>query len=75
MGGRRPGLGHNTVLWLEPKRSAATVGAVVGLLVFDAIAIAAVSYPGSDLATRWPPNQSIPARWVHLAAAVTGRSP
>jgi hypothetical protein len=72
MGGRRPGLGHNTVLWLEPKRAAATVGAVVGLLVFGAIAIAAVSYPGSDLATRWPPNQSIPARWVHVAAAVTG---
>ena len=72
MRGRRPGLGHNTVLWLEPKRGAATVGAVLGLLVFGAIALAAVSYPGSDLATRWPPSEPIPTRWVHVAAAVTG---
>jgi len=50
----------------------ATIGGLLGVAVFGAIAVAALAYPGSELATRWPPLEPIPTRWAHIAAAVTG---
>jgi hypothetical protein len=72
MSGKRPGLRHGEVTHLEPSRRAATVGALLGLVVFGALATAALGYRTD----RWPDEWRLPSpppdRFVLIAAAVLG---
>ena len=68
-----PGLRQTTVLYLEPKRAATTVGCVLGALVFTAAGIAAVSFR-DDLTQGFgsPKTPAISESVVWIAAGVAG---
>jgi hypothetical protein len=72
VGKSRPGWGQVGVLYLEPKRAAATVGYAFMALVTLAVATAAVTYRTSTWPANWRPQTEIPDRAVLITAAVAG---
>jgi hypothetical protein len=72
MGGDQPRRRQRSVLYLEPKRAAATIGYSILTLIFAAVCAAALLYQAHVSSQQWQIPSGVPTRAPGIVAAVAG---